>query len=139
MGGHERAGVKAAVALHAARDQNPGKRLVGRQLEERVVLVVAQQDVVSGRALLDQVVFERERLHHRVGDDHLEADDLVEQRVGLGIRTVGAQIVPHPVAQHPRLADVNRVTTLVEVQIDPGLLGQPANLFLEFVDGHTII
>ena len=27
----------------------------------------------------------------------------------------------------------------VEVQIDSGLLGQPADLFLEFVDGHTII
>ena len=42
----ERAGVEAAVALDAPRDQHARKRLVRRQLQVRVVLVVAQQDVV---------------------------------------------------------------------------------------------
>ena len=66
-------------------------------------------------------------------------DDLVEQRVGLGIDAVGAEIVADAVAQRPRLADVNRVAGRVEVQIDPGLLGQPGDLLLEFVDGHTLL
>ena len=92
-----------------------------------------------GRALLDQVVLERQRLDHRVGDDDLEADDLVEERVGLGIDAVGAEIVADAVAQGARLADVNRVAIRVEVQIDPGLLGQPGDLLLEFVDGHTLL
>ena len=43
---HERAGVEAAVALDAARHQHARKRLVGRQLQVGIVLVVAQQDVV---------------------------------------------------------------------------------------------
>ena len=66
-------------------------------------------------------------------------DDLVEQRVGLRIGAVRAQVVADPVAQRARLADVNRVAIRVEVQIDPGLLGQPGDLFLEFVDGHTLL
>ena len=92
-----------------------------------------------GRALLDQVVLERQRLDDRVGDDDLEPDDLVEQRVGLRIRAVGAEVVADAVAQRARLADVNRVALRVEVQIDPGLLRQPGDLFLEFVDGHTLL
>ena len=106
---HERAGVEAAVALDAARDQHARKRLVRRQLQVRIVLVVAQQDVVLRRALLDEVVLERERLDDRVGDDHLEAGDLVEQRVGLRMQSARAEIAAHAVAQRPRLADVDRV------------------------------
>ena len=92
-----------------------------------------------GRALLDEVVLERQRLDHRIGDDDLEADDLVEQRVGLGVDAVGAEIVPDPVAQRPRLADVDGLASRVEIQIDPGLLGQPGDLILEFADGHTVL
>ena len=62
-----------------------------------------------GRALLDEVVLERQRLDDRVGDDDLEPGDLVEQRVGLGIDAVGAQIVADAVAQRTRLADVDRL------------------------------
>ena len=65
--------------------------------------------------------------------------DLVEQRVGLGLDAVGAEIVADAVAQRPRLADVDRVARRVEVQIDPGLLGQPGDLLLEIVDGHTVL
>ena len=79
-----------------------------------------------GASLLDQVVFERQRLDHRVGDDELEPGNLVEQGIGLGIGAVGAQIVPDPVAQRPRLAHVDGFARRVEVQIDPRLLGQPA-------------
>ena len=81
--GRNGTGVEAAVALDAARHEHARKRFVRRQLQVRIVLVVAQQDVVLGRALLDEVVLERQRLDDRVGDDDLEPGDLVEQRVGL--------------------------------------------------------
>jgi hypothetical protein len=61
--------VKAAVPLDAPRDQHSGKRLVGRELKVRVVLVVAQQDVVLGRPLFDQVVLECQCLDNRIGHD----------------------------------------------------------------------
>ena len=137
MRGQKRARVEAAVALDAPRHQHARKRLVGRQLQVGIVLVVAQQDVVFRRPLLDQVVFEGERLHDRVGDDDVEPRHLVEERIGLRIAAVGAEIVTDAVAQRPRLPDVNRVAGGVEVQIDAGLLRQPGNLLLEFVDAHT--
>ena len=45
----ERAGVEVVVALDAPRDQHARKRLARRQLQVGIVLVVAQQDVVSRR------------------------------------------------------------------------------------------
>ena len=135
----ERTGVEAAVALDAPRDEHARERLVGRELQVGIVLVVAQQDVVFRRALLDEVVLERQRLDDRVGDDDLEAGDLVEQRVGLRVRAVRAEIVAHAVAQRARLADVDGVAARVEVQIDSRLLRQPGDLLLEFVDGHTVL
>ena len=136
--GQERSRIEAAVALHAARDEHAGKRLVGRQLEVRIVLVVAQQDVVLRRALLDEVILERERFDDRVGDDHFQPRDFAQQRVGLRV-AAGAKIIPDAVAQRARFADVNGVATRVEVQVHSRLLGQPGNLFLEFVDGHTLL
>ena len=71
--GQERAGIDVAVALDRARHQHARKRLGRRQLQVGIVLIVAQQDVVARRALLDDVVLERQRLDHRVGDDDFEA------------------------------------------------------------------
>ena len=55
------------------------------------------------------------------------------------IGAVGAEVVADPVPQRPGLADVNGLALRVEVQIHSGLLGQPRDLFLEFVDGHTVL
>ena len=48
------------------------------QPEVGVVLVVPQQDVVLGRSLLDEMVLERQGLDDGVGDDELEAADVIE-------------------------------------------------------------
>ena len=103
VGRQERSGEETAVLLHAAGDEHARKRLVGGELEIRVVLVVAQQDVVFRRALLDQIVLERERLDDRVGEDDLEARDLVQQRVGLGVAAVARRdrCGPGPAASGP--------------------------------------
>ena len=66
--------------LDAPGDEHTGKRFVRRQLQIGIILVVAQQDVVLRSALLDQVVFERQRFHHRIGDDDVESRHLIEQR-----------------------------------------------------------
>jgi hypothetical protein len=126
------------VALDAPRDQNPRVRLPAGQLEVGIGLVVAQQDVVLGRALLDEVVLERERLDNRVGDDDLEPLGFVEQRVDPRADAVGAEIAPDPVPQHPCLADVQGVPVPVEIQVDSGLFRQPRYLGLEITDRHAV-
>src|SRR5207248_9209773 len=65
--------------------------------------------------------------------------DLVGQRVGFRVGAVGAQVVPDAVAQRSRFADVDGVAIRVEVQIDSGLLRQPGDLFLEFLNRHTLL
>ena len=125
-----------AVAGHAAGDVDARVLLRLRQAEIRVALVVAQQHVVPGRALLDDVVLERQGLHDRVGDDHLEPVGLVQQRVGLGVGPVGAEVAADAVPQRPRLADVDRLAGAVAVHVDARLLGQPGDLGLQIVDGH---
>ena len=55
-----------------------------------------------------------------------------------GLDAVGAQIAAHAVAQHARLADVERVAGVVVVDVDAGLLRQAGDLGLEITDRHAI-
>ncbi len=132
----ERAGEKVAPCLNVSGHQHPRKRFGGRQLQIRIVFVVAQQDVVARIALLDQVVLERQGLDDRVGDDDLEARGFVEQRVVARAEAVGAKVAADAIAQRSGLADVEGFSRGAGKQIDPGLMRQPAHLLLEIVDGH---
>jgi hypothetical protein len=132
----KRSGIEVARLLDLPRHQHARKRLARRQLQVRVVLVVAQQDVVLRRPLLDQIVLERERLHYRVGDDHLNRRDVVEERVVPRAEPVRTEIAADAVAQRARLADVDGLPRRIRPQIHAGLLGQAADLFLEITDGH---
>ena len=127
---------KSPFCLDMPRHQHARKRFGRRQLQIRVVLVVAQQDVVARVALLDQVVLERQRLDDRVGDDDVEPRGFVEQRVVTRTGAVGAEIAADAVAQRSRLADVQRLAGGVGVQIDAGLMRQPRHLLLEIVNRH---
>src|SRR2546422_11316671 len=57
----EGAVVLRAVPLHPPGHHQPWKLLVRGELQERIVLVVSQDDVVSGPVLADQVDLEHER------------------------------------------------------------------------------
>ncbi len=137
-GGQERAGVVVAVALDAPGDEHPRERLAGGQLQVGVVLVVAQQDVVAWRPLLDQVVLEGERFHHRIGDDDLEALGFVEQGIDARAGAVGAEVAADAVAEHAGLAHVERVAGVVVIDVDARLLGEAGDLGLEITDWHAI-
>ena len=136
LGRQKRPGVDVAVALDRARHQHARKRLGGGQLQVGIVLIVAQQDVVARRALLDQVVLERQRLDHRVGDDHFEAHRFIQQRVVARAHPVGAEVRARPIAQGPGLADVERLAFCVVVEVDARLLRQPGDLLFQILDGH---
>ena len=134
----ERAGVEVAVAGHLPRHQHAGEPLRRRELQVRIVLVVPQEDVEAGGALLDQVALEREGLDERVGDDDLQAGDLVEQGIGLGARAVRPEVAPDPIPQGPGASHVDRVPAAVVVQVHSGLLRQAADLLPEITNGHPL-
>ena len=137
-GGHEGAGVDVAIARDLARHQQPRRRLGRRQLQVRIGLVVAQQDVETGVALLDQPVFEGERLDDRVGDDDVERGDVADEGVQARTGAFDAQVRADAVAQDARFADVQRLAARTEEQIDARLLRQPIDLALEFVNSHAL-
>ena len=59
--------------------------------------------------LLDEVVFEQQRLGLGVGDRDLDARDVADQRLHFRIDIAGEEVVADAVAQAARLADVQQL------------------------------
>jgi hypothetical protein len=123
--------------LHPARHQQPRKRLARREPEERIVLVVAEDDVVARPVLAHQVGLEHQGLELVVGDDVVEVGDLAHERVGLGVvRARLLEVRADPAPQRGRLADVDHLRLGVAVEVDARPVGKPLQLVLE---AHTAI
>ena len=105
---------------------------VGAELQERVGLVVAEQDVEAGLQRLDQVVFQKQRLG--LGADgggvdlHHTGHHLGNARAGQRL----AEVRAHPLAQVPRLAHVQHGAGCVLHPIDAGQRRQRAQKELQF-------
>src|SRR5690606_417406 len=99
-----------------------------RDLEVRVALVVAEQDVVARLQGLDEVVLEQQRLG--LGPDHRRfhardaADHLADARAVVALLEIAADTL----FQVARLAHVQQLPLGVEVAIDPGQRGQGRDL-----------
>ena len=104
---------------------------VGAELQERVGLVVAEQDVEAGLQRLDQVVFQQQRLG--LGADgggvdlHHTGHHLGNARAGQRL----AEVRAHPLAQVPRLAHVQHGAGCVLHPIDAGQRRQRAQKELQ--------
>ncbi len=66
------------------------------------------------------------------------ADGVAKERVDTRARAVCAQVAANPVAQDARFAHVQRVAAGPEKHVHTGLLGQPADLALEIMNGHGL-
>ena len=105
------------------------ERLVG-DAEVRVRLVVAEQDVVLGLVLLDEAVFEQQRVELGVNDGELQPHNLRHHAARfLVVASRLVEVARNPVFQVLGLADVNQVAGFVEVAVHAGLVGQVADLF----------
>ena len=111
--------VGVVVLGRAADHVEPGVLLRHRELEVRVVLVVAQPHVVGRLVALDQVVLERQGLHLAVGDHEVEVGDLLDHAalVELG-RTRGLEVRADAVAKDARLAHVEDRSVRPLEQVD---------------------
>ena len=115
--------IDTAVAAQTAGHEDLGPAIAERELHIRIGFVVAQQDVEARLALLDEVVFQRQRLVLVVDQDVVDVDRVAHQRSGLGVGLGGfQQIGANPRAKILRLADVNHfsVGVLIEVHAGPG-------------------
>ena len=144
------AGVRAKVAVlfvhrptvvrHARKDL-PWRVASGPSragdLEVRVALVVAEQDVELGVQRLDQVVFQQQRLglgaHHRGLHAHDLADHVADARAAM----VLLEVAGHPALEVERLAHVQERALGVEIAIDAGQRGQRGHLRQQFFGVHV--
>src|SRR5262249_9449517 len=102
----KRSEVKRSVFLQAPRDHDFRKRLVDRELQVRVRLIVLKFDVVTRLVLLDERCFENQRFDFVVGDDELEIRDLADERVGFSVERTSAKVRAHAAAEVLGLADI---------------------------------
>ena len=115
--------VNAAVAAQAAGDEDLRPAITEGEFHVGVGLVVAQQDVEAGLALLDEIVFQSQRLVLVVDQDVVDVDRIAHQGAGFGVGLGGFQQVGADAgAQIPGFADVNHLAVgiLIEVHAGPG-------------------
>ena len=124
--------VGVPVLRHPPHDVDARVFLVQGQLEVRVVLVVAEEDVEARLVALDEVVLEGERLHLGVGDHEVEVRDLRDHVAALGVDgTAGLEIRSHAVAEHTGLADVEDMALAVLEHVHAGADRQRLELLVQ--------
>ena len=120
----ERPEIFGAVFDHLARQQQPRPRVPLRQLDVPVRGIVLEADVVAGLELLDQRVFEQQRLFFVPGDQRLHVVHPGEQEPDMRAPVPAAGVLPDPGAEVLRLSDVDDRPVLVREFIDAGGGGQ---------------
>ena len=115
----------ALLPIEPPREHDPREILGQRDLEVRVRLVVAKEDVVARLVRLDEVVLEEDRFELVVRGDEVDRVDLVDERHRLASRApFPTRYGVDPVLQVARFADVDDLALGVLVQIDAGAVGQ---------------
>ncbi len=122
--GEKRSGVVGPVLPHAPGNHRAGVGLVDREPDVGIGLVVAKQDVVARLVSLDQIVLERQRFAFGIGDDELHVMDRCPHLVQPRIEIAGIlEVTPHAVAKRTRLADIDRRSGDILVEVDAGAGG----------------
>ena len=132
-GRQERAVIVRAVADNATGDHDLWKRLVG-ELEMRVRFIVLEKDVEARAMLFDKIRFKDQGLDLVVDHDEFEIGDQPHELPRFGIVIAARlKVGPNTVAKVLCLADVEHLSGLIPVNVDPGTRGQR----FEFLrDGH---
>jgi hypothetical protein len=114
------------------------RRRAGRagDLQIRIALVVAEQDVELGVQRLDEVVFQQQRLglgaHHR----GLHAGDLADHVADAGAAMVLGEVARYAPLQVARLAHIQQRALRVEIAVDARQRGQGRYLREQFFGMH---
>ena len=132
-GGEIRSKINRAVLFQAARYIDARIFFKRGVADVRIGFVVAQKYVELRLVLLDQIIFERQRLFFVVHHNVIEVGDFTHQRPGLGVLDRFIQEVrPHAIPQRLGFPHVQDVPSRVSKQIDSGLRGQIGNFFADF-------
>ncbi|MBS1163655.1 MAG: hypothetical protein H6R03_1551 [Burkholderiaceae bacterium] len=111
------------AAVRRAAEVGDARKRVRGELQVRVGLVVAEQDVVARRQLLDEVVLEQQRLGLRAGHRRVDGGDALEQ-VGGARPDPLVEVGADALAQVAGLADVQDLARRIEHPVHAGQLRQ---------------
>ena len=98
--------IPAPVVLPPAGHDEARVRLI-RDLDVRVGFCVLELDVVLGRVLFNERVFQRQRLNLRLAKEVIEVMYSCHHARGLDVLLAVLEILRHPIVQFARLPDVN--------------------------------
>ncbi len=123
--------VSGAVLDQAARHVHARIFFLG-ELDVRERLVVTQQNIEARLPLLDELVFERQRLFVVVDQDVFDVARVGDQGAGFSVgQPVVIEVAAHAGAQILGLADVDHFAVLIFVEIHAGQQGQLRGFFPE--------
>jgi len=131
----------ALFSIEPAREDDARKILRHRDLDVRIGLVVAKENVVARLVGLDEIVLEEDRLQLVVGRDEVDRFDFFNQRGAERIAiTFADDVGSDAVAQVPRLPDVDHLTLGVFVHVNAGSVGKLLDASFEALEtvGHQI-
>ena len=126
--------VERAVAPDPADHLQRRKRVPQIQPDERIMFVVAEDDVVAGAPFLDQVAFQDQRLQLVRGQQILHLGDLRHhgaEPLGVVAEIPLAEVGLHPFPQRDRLAHVEQRALGVGKQVHAGRVGEAPDLLVQ--------
>ena len=98
--------IPAPIVLPPAGHDEARVRLI-RDLNVRVGFCVLELDIVLGRVLFNERVFQRQRLNLRLAKEVIEVMYSCHHARGLDVLLAVLEILRHPIVQLARLPDVN--------------------------------
>ena len=129
--GGKRPEIPGFILFHLPGKKHPGKILPHGYLNIRIGFVILQHGVVLRIMLLDQVVFQHQRLQLRVGHNILEAGDLCHHFFDFrAFVRAFPEIGTHPVSQTDRLAYINNGVVLIMHDVNSRLCRKLFQFFL---------
>ena len=106
--------------MYPPRDYHLRKGLIDRQFQVRIRLVIFEIDVVARLMFFSKRCFKYQGLDFIVCNNELDISDLSQEGVGLTVEGPRLEVRTDAAAQVFRLADIDRLTRAVFVEIDAG-------------------
>src|SRR5204863_2643260 len=117
--------VAGPIVFQTSRYKDSRERLLDRDFDVRIRLIVAQRDVEARPIFLDEIRFQNERVCFSRHHDCLEvADEPYEMTGFYALELIVREIAPHAPAEALRLSDVEASPIPSLPQIDPRSFGK---------------
>ena len=84
-----------------------------------VTLIILQVNIVAGFVFFDQVIFQNQGFHFRIGDDVFKINDLLQQGRLFGMIGLRLEVGAHAAAQNCRFSDIEDAVVFILKEIAP--------------------